>query len=263
RKWLDKAEELVNTAQAIAPDLPEYYNTLTKIYLLKELDFGRDENPTAFELAKEGIKKYPHDARLNSITGHCYFVKFGKQGNEPDLDKALEYKEKSFLIDPYGLNNISLAKILMLKKEFYRAIDVCNHIKKHDPSSFVKYRLGEIYYYLGDLDKSREIFQQFGLPLNFKIYALFHLCMIAAQKGEKEEAQRIIQEIKILIPEKYKNLNDQFRFASIYMGLKNKELGYKHLEFFLNTERIKDERFIYCRYINIDRNFDLYREEQR
>lgn len=263
KEWLDKAEELVNTAQAISPNLPEYYSTLVEIYLLKELDFDRDKKPTALELALEGIKKYPYDAQLNSIIGYCYFVKFGKQGNEPDLDKALEYKEKNFLIDPYGLNNINLAEILMLKKEFYRAIDVCNHIKKHDPSSLVKYRLGEIYYYLGDLDKSKVIFQQFNMPLDLKIYALFHLCMIAAQKGEKEEAQRIIQEINISMPKEYRGLDEHLRLASIYMGIGNKELGYKHLESFLNTERIKDDRFIYCKYIDIDRNFDLYREEQR
>jgi len=262
KEWLDKAEELVNTAQAISPYLPEYYNTLIEIYLLKELDFNRDEKPTAFELALEGIKKYPYDAQLNSITGYCYFVKFGKQGNETDLDKALEYKEKSFLINPYGLDNINLAEILMLKKEFYRAIDICNHIKKHDSSLLAKFRLGEIYYYLGDLDKSKVIFQQFNMPLNLKIYALFHLGMIAAQNGETQEAQRIIQEINILIPEDYKDFDEGLRLASIYMGIGNKELGYKHLESSFNTERIKDERFIYCRYINIDRNFDLYREEE-
>lgn len=263
KEWLDKAEELVNTARAISPNLPEYYSTLVEIFILKELDFDRNEKPTAFELAQEGIKKYPQDARLNSITGHCYFVKFGKQGNEPDLDKALEYKEKSFFIDPYGLNNISLAKILMLKKEFYRAIDVCNHIKKHDPSSFVKYRLGEIYYYLGDLDKSRAIFQQFHTPLVRKIYSLFHLGMIAAQKGETQEAQKIIQEINISMPEGYKGLDEHLKLASIYMGIGKKELGYKHLESCFNTERFKDERFIYRKFIDIDRNFDLYREEQR
>lgn len=263
KEWLDKAEELVNTAQAISPNLPEYYSTLVEIFILKELDFNRDENPTALELALEGIKKYPNDARLNSITGYCYFVKFGKHGNEPDLDKALEYKEKSFLIDPYGLNNISLAEILMLKKEFYRAIDVCNHIKEHDPSSFAKYRMGEIYYYLGDLDKSKAIFQQFNTPLSFKIYALFHLGMSAAQKGETQEAQRIIQEINISMPEEYRGLDEHLRLASIYMGIGKKELGYKHLESFFNSERIKDESFIYCKYIEIDRNFDLYREEQK
>ena len=261
KEWLDKAEELVNTAQAIFPYLPEYYSTLVEIYLLKELDFDRDKKPTALELAQEGIKKHPNDARLNSITGHCYFVEFGKQGNEADLDKALEYKEKSFLIDPYGLNNIILAKILMLKKEFYRAIDVCNHI--HDPSSFAKYRLGEIYYYLGDLDKSKVIFQQFNTPLSFKIYALFHLGMIAAQNGETKEAQRIIQEINISMPKEYRGLDEHLKLASIYMGIGKKELGYKYLKSSFNTELFKDERFIYRKFIDIDRNFDLYREEQR
>ena len=130
-------------------------------------------------------------------------------------------------------------------------------------SSFAKYRLGEIYYYLGDLDKSRAIFQQFYTPLVRKIYSLFHLGMIAAQKGETQEAQRIIQEINILMPKEYRGLDEHLKLASIYMGIGKKELGYKHLESSFNTERFKDERFIYRKFIDIDRNFDLYREEQR
>ena len=46
--------------------------------------------------------------------------------------------------------------------------------------------MGEVYYYMGDLDKSEEIFQQFEVPLNFKLHSMYYLVMIEAHKGDTE-----------------------------------------------------------------------------
>jgi tetratricopeptide (TPR) repeat protein len=175
-KWVNKAEYLIKQAQAINPDLPEYYSTLIEVYLIKEVGFNEDKKDLAFELAREGIKKYPDNAQINSIVGYCYFMKFGEEGNEADFKKALEYKEKSFWLNPYGLNNLVYAELLMLNKEFYEAIHICSIVEKTDYSMMSKFRLGEIYYYLGDLESSKAIFQQFDIaPLNVKIASMFYL----------------------------------------------------------------------------------------
>jgi len=47
------------------------------------------------------------------------------------------------------------------------------------------------------------------------------------------------------------------------MGLGNKELGYKYLESIFRTPGVGKESYKYRKYINIDRNFDLYRNEDR
>lgn len=263
KDWLDKAEELVEMAQEISPDLPEYYAALSEIFILKELDFNRNENPTALELAQEGIEKYPYHPRLNSLAGYCYFIKFGEEGNQADFDKAFEYKEKSFLLSPYKLTNINLAELLMLKRDFTKAIGVCNYIEGHDSSLLVKFRLGEIYYYMGDLGRSRALFQQFNMPLNLKIYSLFYTGMIEVQEGNNEEAQKIIKEIDIIKPKESRKYDEKLMLASIYMGLGNKELGYKYLESIFRTPGVGKESYKYRKYINIDRNFDLYRNEDR
>lgn len=261
-KWMNKAEELLKKAQTISPGLPEYYSTLIEIYLLKDTYFNEDKKTIAFRLAKEGIKKYPNDPQLNSITGYCHYLKFGEEGNEADFAKAIEYKEKSFWLNPYELNNIVYAEFLMLNKEFYEAIKVCSIIEKHDSSSMAKFRLGEIYYYLGDLDKSKDIFQQFdNLPLRLEIDSLLHLAMISSQKGERDRALRIIDDISLISPQEFV-ISDYLRLASVYVGLGMKESGYECLRYFFNKSMTKKMRFVYLKYIDIDKNFDRVREEE-
>jgi len=150
----------------------------------------------------------------------------------------------------------------MLNKNFYGAIKICNFVKKNDTSLMAKFRLGEIYYNLGDLDKSEATFQQFNnAPLHLKNDSLFYLAMISSQKGERDKTLRKIEEIKLIAPEEF-IANDYLYLASAFMGLGMKELGYEYLRSFFNRLRTKKMRFIYLKYIDIDRNFDYFRGEE-
>ncbi len=261
-KWVNKAEDLIKQAQTINPDLPDYYSTLIEVYLIKEVTFSENKKELAFELAREGIKKYPDNAQINSIVGYCYFIKFGEEGNEAYFKKALEYKEKSFWLNPHGLNNLVYAELLMLKKEFYEAINICNIVEKQDYSLMSKFRLGEIYYYLGDLETSKSIFQEFDVaPLDLKVASLFYIGMIHSQRGEVEKALKIIDDIRLISPKEFV-LNDDLWLASVYLGIGKKELGYEFLRNFLNKTRNINMRFVWLKYIDIDRNFDRVREEE-
>lgn len=262
KKWLNQAEELLKKAQTISPDFPEYYSNLIKIYLIKEIGFNKNTKILAYKLAEKAIQKYPNDAHLNSITGYCYLRKFGEEGNEADFHKALEYKEKSFWLNPSGVNNIVYAKLLMFNKEFNKASFACNTIRKHTSSSMADFLLGEIYYYQGDLDKSKAIFQQLNMPLEFKIGSLFHLGMIASQQGDTDEVERIIQEINNIAPTESTIFEAYLKLASIYMGIGKKEEGYNYLESFFNKEIARKMQHFYHKYIDIDRNFDNLREEK-
>ena len=261
-KWVDKAEDLIKEAHAISPDLPEYYSTLIEIYLIKEIAFNENTKKLAFDLAREGIEKYPDNAQINSILGYCYYQKFGEEGNEVDFNKALEFKERSFLLNPYGVHNIIYAELLMLNIEFNSAIYVCNIVEKHDYSLQAKFRLGEIYYCLGHLEKSKAVFQQFDIaPLDLKIAAWLYLAMISSQKGEEEKALEIIDNITLISPQDLV-LHENLMLASAYMGLGMKEQGYEYLRLFFNMSPTKKMRFSYLRYIDLDRNFDIVKEEE-
>jgi len=261
-KWLNKAEDLLKEAHAISPNFPEYYSSLIEVYLIKEVAFNENTRKLVFDLAREGIKKYPENAKLNSIVGYYYYLKFGEEGNEADFKKAFEYKEKSFLLYPEGINNLVYAELLMLNKEFYDAINVCNIVDKLDYSMMAKFRLGQIYYYMGHLEESKAVFQQFdNAHLDLKIASLLYLGMISSQRGEKEKALEIIADISLISPQKLV-LYDHLKLASVYMGLGMRELGYEHLKSFFDRMQTKKMRFAYLRYIDFDRNFDRVREEE-
>ena len=258
---LVKAEELVEKAQAISPDSPEYYSTLVEINLLKKVGFNENTMDIAFELAQEGIKKYPYHDQLNSIIGYCYYLKFGEEGNEADFEKALEYKEKSRWLNPLSIHNIVYTEFLMLNREFYRATNICSNIRQVSPL-LVDFRLAEIYYYMGDLYNSETIFQKFKTPLNYKITSLACLGMIASQKGEEGKVLNIVGEINLLSSGEEKLLSNNLLLASIYFGLGKKEMGYKYLKSFFSEDFAAKFPYIFVKYINIDRNFDKFKNEK-
>jgi TolB-like protein len=261
-KWLNQAEGLIKKAQTLSPDLPEYYAALIEIYLVKETGFNEDTRKIVFDLVQEGIKKYPYHSQLNSVAGSYYFLRFGEEGNEADFERALEYKEKSFWADITRPENFIFAEFLMLNKEFSKAAGICEIIKEYDSSSLAKFRLGEIYYYQGDLDKSQAIFKEFdNAPMQYKIDSLFYLAMIASQRDEKDRALQIVDKINLLYPNDI-IINGYLKFASIYLGLEMRESGYKYLKSFFEMQMAKKMRFIFIKYIDLDKNFDNFREEK-
>jgi tetratricopeptide (TPR) repeat protein len=264
-KWLRKAEELLKKASSIDPECSEYYSTLIQVYLLKHLCFNENTQEKAFELARTGIQKYPACPLLRSLLGFCHYLRFGENGNELDFNKALELNEESYYLRPYHVNNIRYAELLMLNREYERALAVCSGIQGGEASLMADYRTGEIYYYMGDLHKSYAMFLQLETvnDFNSQIGSLFYLAMIAAQQDDTNEAERILKKIKVIAPKKFDNFEDKIKIASIYLGIGKEEWGYDYLEDFLSKEKTEKTRYISLKYIEIDRNFDNYREEER
>jgi TolB-like protein/TPR repeat protein len=260
--WLNKAEEMLQKAHGINPDLPDYYSTLIEVYLLKDIVFNEDTKALAFQLAQEGIERYPNHALINSIAGYCYLRKFGEDGDEADFEKALEFKEKSFWLNTFASHNFLCATLLMLDQKFDMALQYNDVAKKYAPPLMADYVFGEIFYYKGDLDKSRAIFLQMDMPTEYKISSLLYLGMIAAQKGDKGEVRRIIQAVNNLSPGENFIFEEPLKLASIYMGTGEKELGYKYLKPFFGEERARKMHHIYRKLIEIDKNFDRVRDEE-
>ncbi len=265
KKWLTKAEELLAKAATINPECPEYYSALINIYLIKYMAFDEDTKDKAFELAQEAIQKYPGHSSLYAQLGYCYYLNFGEFGDESDFFKALELNEENYLLNPVHVNNIIFAELLMLNQEYEKALAVCYGIQGGESSLMANYRRGEIYYYMGDLDSSEAVFLQFESidDINAQICSLFNLGVIAAQRGDKSEVERLLKKIEVIAPKKLDFFEDKLKLASIHMGIGEKELGYTLLEDFFAEERQDKVIYIYHKYIDIDRNFDRFREEER
>jgi TolB-like protein/tetratricopeptide (TPR) repeat protein len=263
--WLDKAEELLARAQSITPDLPEYFSCRAEVNLIKFgfSDLSTKSRDIAYGLADKGIRLYPTFPLLNSIEGYCHFMKFGETGFEEDFRKALEYKSRSYASNPYAFGNIVYAEFLMLDRNFDKALSVCELLMKNDPENIAKCRLGEIYYHQGELDKSRAIMEELMdcTKLDIRIWALNYLGMIAAQRGNGEEARRIRNELTTLSPHKPNYPENMIKMASITLGIGERKAGFRLLEEFFDVPRVRLTPHIYRRYIDIDKNFDRYRDE--
>ena len=260
---LTKAEELLKKAEEINTEYCEYYATRIQVYLLKYLWLGEDTKEKAFELAQVAIKKFPCHALSYALLGYCYYLRFGENGDESDFNKAIEFNKESYFLRPYHINNIRLAELFALNRDYDEALTVCEGIQGGESSLMAEFLKGEIFYYRGDLDKSEAIFQQFDNPLDFQIGSLFYLGMIAAQRGDKKEVERIIQKLNLMAQEEFKFYGSQLKFASIHMGIGNKELGYIYLEDFFDREETQKILYINNKYIDLDSNFDNVREDER
>jgi len=253
--WLKKASDLLKKAESDTFPCPEYYSSLAKILLIKYIYFNEDTQLKAFDIVKKGLENYPNRSDLNSIASYCYYLRYGKEGNELDFKKALEYGETSFLIKPFSLSNLFFANLLLLDGQFSRALDICQLVKKVDNTSLTDFRIGEIYYYMGNLERSASIFNQMESPLHLKVGALYYLGMIASQNKNSEKAKNIISKIDNLPkPLTWHN----FRVSSMYFGMDDEEEGIKFLDDFFSEPNTQKLKYNYKRYISLDRNFDKY-----
>ena len=260
-KLLEKAEELTKTGQQFEPDLPEYFSTLIEIYLLQEANLYINKKEQIQKLARRGLEKHPYHAPLNSIVGYYYFSRFGEQGNLADFTKALELKSRAYTLNPYTTMNYSYTELLMLNQDYDKAISICQYSGRDDLSLNTLYRLGEICYYSGDLLTSKMYFNQIK-PEFFtdEINRALFLGMMAAQAGDRETAQKMIDKLNIMIQEGVLP-GFNLKMASIYMGLGEREKGLQYLDTFFQKPYAKLRHHIYLKYINIDKNFAPYKEE--
>ncbi len=253
--WLKKASDLLSKVESNTFPCPEYYSSLAKLFLIKYIYFNEETQLKAFDTVKKGLKNYPNSSDLNSIASYYYYLRYGKEGNELDFKQALEYGETSFLIKPFSISNLFFTNLLLLDGQFSRALDICELVKKVDNTSMTDFRIGEIYYYMGNLERSASIFNQMESPLHLKVGALYYLGMIASQNKNSEEVQNIVLKINNL-PKPFSWHN--FRVSSMYFGIDEEEEGFRYLDDFFREPSTQRLKFNYKRYILLDRNFDKF-----
>ncbi len=262
-EWLDKAENLVMKIGKDSRSYPEYFAVLAKVNLLRGIYFDKNTLSLSQNLIEEGTHRFPDHPRLNAIAGDFHYLRYGEIGNSRDFDLALKYKEKAFWLNPYSLNNVEYAELLMLEKNFQSAAQVCEQIRNIDLTFMAKFRLGEIYYYSGALDRSEEIFDQFTTPLSLKMASLYYKGMIASQRNQREAVELINREINLLSLKGTPPGFEHLRMASMFFGLGDEDTAYKYLNSFISDPESAKKRFIAKRYIDLDRNFADYREQEK
>lgn len=263
RNWLDQSETLLKRFHNTPSKPPELYSMLAKVYLLKAILFNEDTLPKAFTYIKEGLKEFPDFPRLNFLQGKYFFWMYGKNGNESDLKAGLEYLEKGYWLNPYALDNIEYAFLLMLNQDFDHAVEICTQLRNFDENLLVIFCLGEVYYFSGELERSKAIFEKFGTYFQFKTDARLYLCMIAAQMEGSKKASKMMEEIELLPQLRKQHHYVDYKLSSIYFGLKMEYQGYQSLESLMHSSAVQNRKYWFKRMIELDHNFDLYREKDR
>jgi len=256
------AAKLLAKAQKIEPDIPEYFRFRFKLQMLDYLLFNKGSLETAILSAKEALAKHPYDPNLNAQLGQCLYFKYGQSGDPEDFSQALHQMRTSYTMDPYGKNNLFYSEVLMLDGQMIEALNICRVLVKNDDSGMAQFRSGEILYYMGDLQHSRDIFQRIESPLDLKVGSLLYQAMIASQKKEEEQTQIILSQLHNY-PSKNVLGMKILKYASIYMGLGRTEKGYTYIQALFGTDYAKKFPFILKKYIDIDNNFTKYRNDDR
>ncbi len=260
-EWIKKAAELLPTDRITYENYPEYFSVLTGLYLIQYLVFDNNTRDNAFETIKRGIERFPNDPNINILSSYIFFLRYGEDGNPKYFDQALEHAELSFWQEPFTTKNLLYTELLMLKGDFENGLKICRVLRQIDASHMSEYRMGEIYYYSGDIDRSKSVFMLIDNPVNFMMGSLLFQGMIAANQGETANAQRIVARAGHLAVDTLRE--SQLRLASIHFGLGYEEQGWKHLDEFFKNPSIAKQKHQFARYIELDSNFDTYKDKIR
>lgn len=262
-QWLNKAEELLNKAQALEPDLPEYFGAMLVVLLQKQFCFGQDKEEMIGAILDQGLRLYPNDEHLNSLAGIHYYRLFARDGRTDDLRRADEFKHKAFWLNPYSFDNVTYADLLLVQSQFDKAVEVCKLAEKLDGSLQARFMLGEAYYYQGNMDASWSIFQSYDALPRLHAYALYFMAMIAAHQGQAAAARKILDEINLVSPGNIKFFTTKLYLASAHLGLGDRDAGFKLLAEHLAEVRAGNERFVEAIYVDIDPNIAKYRNDPK
>jgi len=123
--------------------------------------------------------------------------------------------------------------------------------------------MGEIYYFAGDLEVSRLVFEEIRTPLQLRFYSALFLAMISSRKADTDKAQSLLREVEVFFPEGLVLRQRALLQASAYFGLGQDREGYRHLTALVEDPQYQRNRHLILKYIALDPNFDGPRDETK
>lgn len=177
---IPKASEYLENAMKHCRDRQQ---KLECFYLLAELKISNGEEDEALKICREGSLIFPHDAKLNYLSGEIYFYK-------KEYEKALKKYTDAIKAQPDLIQVlINIGQIYVFKNDLDKALSFYFKVLNIDPNnlvalcniSIIKYKEGEkdlAYEQLIELAKFRDS--------NYLVYK--YLGIILLERGKTEEA---------------------------------------------------------------------------
>jgi TolB-like protein/Tfp pilus assembly protein PilF len=243
-EWYPKAKAAALQALELDDALAEAHTSLGFFRLLYDWDFeaaGRE--------FKRGIELNP--ANANAHDGQSFYFKATGQH-----EKAIRACLHAQRVDPLSLfANVSLGWAYYFARQYERAAEQDRKALEMDPQfSFAHWNLGMVRAQQNKPDEAIEAFEQAhthsGGGLTFKA----HLGYALALAGRREEAERIIAELKELAEGRYVS---SYYFAMIQLGLGEADQA------FASLERAYAERSGFMAFIRVEPLLDPLRSDPR
>lgn len=244
-EWYPKAKASALKALELDDALAEAHTSLGFFRLLYDWDFA-----AAGREFKRAIELNPTNA--NAHDGQSFYFKAMGQH-----EKAIRACLQAQRVDPLSLfAGVSLGWAYYFARQYDRAVEQDRKALDMDPQfTFAHWNLGMVCAQQNNLDEAVQAFQQAythsGGGLTFKA----HLGHALALAGRRDEAERIINELKELAQEE--RYVSSYYFAMIYLGL-----GETH-QAFACLERAYEERSGFMTFIKVEPMLDPLRSDPR
>jgi TolB-like protein/tetratricopeptide (TPR) repeat protein len=172
------------------------------------------------------------------------------------LDEAMEQMLTAQALDPISsIIARDVAVVHYYRRDLGAALDQCDHnieLNPHFPPAY--WILGLVQEQRGDFDESAAAFQRAIQlsPQSPKMHAA--LARTLALSGKRDEAMRILAELRELAEKRYVSPSD---LASLHFALGDRDLGFQWLE-----KAFRDRSFeVMC--FKVDPRFDPFRDDPR
>jgi tetratricopeptide (TPR) repeat protein len=149
----------------------------------------------------------------------------------------------------------NLAVQFYLARQFDQAIEQCQSTIEMDPNFAVAYQvLGQAYLARGMNREGVPVFEKYSALSRGGIDSLALLAYAHARLGERRQALRILEQLKVASKEHFV---PSFFFALVYAGLEDKDQAFSWLE------KGCEERFTRFAYLKVEALWDPLRSDQR
>jgi tetratricopeptide (TPR) repeat protein len=244
RQVVPKAKTMARRALELDDNLAEAHTALG--YALLTYDRNYEE---AEKHLKRAIELNPNYATAYQWYTDGYLVAFGK------FDEAIAYIKKAHDLDPFSLIiNIQMGLCYVYARDYDKATEQFRKTVELDPNWYLSHWfLGMTYELNGNL-KDASVEYQRAKQLTDDPYLLAHIAHVEAAQGRREEALKIIEQMKQLATQRYV---PAYAFAVAYIGVGQKEEALNWLE------RSDEDRAFDILHVNVEPFFDSLRNEPR
>jgi serine/threonine-protein kinase len=239
-----KSKETASKALQLDPTLAEAHASLASILFFYDRDF-----PGAEREFRRAIELNPNYATAHHWYGVTYLAHMQR------FDEAIAEVKKALELDPISIViNCDLGNTYIQARQYDNAIEQLRKTIEMDQSFYIAHnQLGMAYRMKGDFPAAIAEYQK-ARQLNDDPFVLALLGNVYAVSGRKDEALKIVDQLKQLSQQRYVW---SYGFALIYAGLGDKDQAFQWLEKSYQDHEARITR------LKVDPDFDSLRSDPR